>query len=195
MNINNLLHNLTTTFNTIPQIIYCYEEWYDINYKRIYILILFFVEFVLPCICMLITYIWIIQFLQRQHTRMSHYELLRKRLIQKNKPHQKSCKLLSSICLTFIVCCLPLSIFNIFTEFKLDIMISIDNDEIYSILTVLTTMVAINCSICPLLYGWMNQNFRCEITKLFHKHKYDRLFKFNRKVMYHRNNINKIEII
>lgn len=58
--------------------IYCLEDWREPNLKRIYILILFVLEFVLPCICMLTTYIWIVRFLKVQDDKMSHYEVLRK---------------------------------------------------------------------------------------------------------------------
>lgn len=153
------------------QVRYCIETWSMVLLKRTYILVLFFLEFVLPCICMLVTYIWIILFLRQQHTRLSHYELLRKRLIQKDKPHKKSCKLLSVLCLIFIICCLPLSIFNIYTEFHIDAMLNIGDDELYSILTILTTFVTINAIINPLLYGWMNHNFRNEIIKYFKSRK------------------------
>lgn len=150
---------------------YCVENWTDTFYKRIYILILFSLEFVLPCLSMLITYIWIIRFLKIHDSRMSHYEILRKRLIQKERPHQKNCKLLSALCLTFIICCLPLSLFNIKAEFdinKFSALINHDSfkeKEIYSPLTILTTLEELNTIISPLLYGWMNHNFRSEINE------------------------------
>lgn len=150
---------------------YCVEYWSDTFYKRVYILILFGLEFMLPCFSMLITYIWIIKFLKVHDSRMSHYEILRKRLIQKERPHQKNCKLLSALCLTFIICCLPLSLFNIKAEFDLSrfsVLINGDSfkeKEIYSPLTILTTLEELNTIISPLLYGWMNHNFRFEINE------------------------------
>ncbi len=141
---------------------YCVEDWVNPEYKRVYILILFCLEFVLPLLCMLITYIWIVRFLKVQNDRMSHYEMLRKKLIQKDKPHQKNCKLLSALCLAFIVCCLPLSLFNIVTDF-----VSTSPDKqtvIYWPLTILTTMELMNTVLSPLLYGYMNHNFRMEIN-------------------------------
>ncbi len=141
---------------------YCVENWEHPVHKRIYILILFCLEFVLPLLCMLVTYIWIVCFLKVQNDRMSHYELLRKKLIQKDKPHQKNCKLLSALCLVFIVCCLPLSLFNIITDF-----VNTQPDKqtvIYWPLTILTTMELMNTVLSPLLYGYMNHNFRVEIN-------------------------------
>ena len=145
---------------------YCVEDWDDLSHKRIYILILFGLEFVLPCLCMLITYIWIIRFLKEQNDRMSHYEMLRKKLIQKERPHQKNCKLLSSLCLTFIICCLPLSLFNIISDF---ISTSEKQTVIYWPLTILTTLELMNTVLSPLLYGWMNHNFRMEINGKYKK--------------------------
>ncbi|CAF0868136.1 unnamed protein product [Brachionus calyciflorus] len=149
---------------------YCVENWTDTFYKRIYILVLFFLEFVLPCLSMLVTYIWIVKFLKKHDDKMSHHELLRKKLIQKERPHQKNCRLLSALCLTFIICCLPLSLFNIKAEFdvgKFSKLINHDNfqeKELYSPLTILTTLEELNTIVSPLLYGWMNHNFRYEIN-------------------------------
>lgn len=145
---------------------YCVENWADPYHKRVYILILFCLEFVLPCLCMFITYIWIIRFLKIQNDRMSHYEMLRKKLIQKERPHQKNCKLLSALCITFIVCCLPLSLFNIVTDF---IKTSERQTVIYGPLTILTTLELLNTVLSPLLYGWMNHNFRIEINEKLNK--------------------------
>ena len=98
---------------------------------------------------------------------MSHYEQLRKRLIQKERPHQKNCKLLSALCIAFIVCCLPLSLFNIKAEFDFGKITdgSFKEKEIYSPLTILSTLEVLNTVISPLLYGFMNHNFRIEINE------------------------------
>jgi hypothetical protein len=159
---------------------YCVENWTDSTPKRIYILILFFLEFALPCLAMLVTYIWIIRFLKEQDEKMNHYELLHKRLIQKEKRHQKNCKLLSSLCLTFIICCLPLSVFNIKAEFDMSRYIThekFEEKEIYSPLILLTTLEELNTLITPLLYGWMNHNFRNELNEKFKliKQKYGKI--------------------
>jgi hypothetical protein len=149
--------------------VYCYEEWSYTFYKRAYILTLFVLEFVLPCLSMLITYIWIIRFLKIQDDKMSnYYELLHKKLVQKEGHHRKNCKLLSVLCITFIICCLPLSFFNIKSEFDVNIMVNSDSfkdREIYSPLTILTTLEEMNTILSPLLYGWMNQNFRNVINE------------------------------
>ncbi len=116
---------------------------------------------------MLTTYMWIVKFLKVQDDKMSHYEQLRKKLIQKERPHQKNCKLLSSLCIAFIVCCLPLSLFNIKAEFDFGKILdsTFKEKEIYSPLTILTTLEVINTILSPLLYGFMNHNFRIEINE------------------------------
>ena len=152
-----------SNFTIDNTIYYCVEHWKYPSLKRIYILILFCLEFVLPCVAMLTTYMWIVKFLKVQDDKMSHYEQLRKKLIQKERPHQKNCKLLSSLCIAFIVCCLPLSLFNIKAEF--DFGKILEEKEIYSPLTILTTLEVLNTVISPLLYGFMNHNFRIEINE------------------------------
>lgn len=157
---SNNLHNLESIASN--NLIYCVEDWPQPIYKRIYILVLFTLEFVLPCICILVTYIWIIRFLKANDNKMSHYEILRIRLIQKERPHQKNCKLLSALCITFITCYLPLSLFNIKAEFMMGTKA---DKDIYSPLTILTTLEVLNTIASPLLYGWMNHNFRNEINQ------------------------------
>jgi hypothetical protein len=93
-------------------IVYCFEDWPHPTYKRIYILILFVLEFDLPCTTLLVTYMWIIKFLKDKDNKMNHYVLLHKRLIQKERPHQKNCKLLSALCLTFFICYLSSKLYH-----------------------------------------------------------------------------------
>ena len=166
---NFILNNFENKMGSEHNLVYCVEHWENPTLKRFYILILFGLEFVLPFVSMLITYVWIVQFLRAQNDKMSHYEQLRKKLIQKERPHQKSCKLLSALCLTFIICCLPLSLFNIKTEFDMGRFMDSNTfhqeKEIYSPLTILTTLEVLNTVISPLLYGWMNHNFRNEINE------------------------------
>nr|QVK45891.1 G protein-coupled receptor [Proales similis] len=175
-----LLQNVTNHSNILPPApaissmiskfenkLYCVEKWPEPAYKQLYILVLFFLEFVLPSVTLLFTYISIIRFLKAQDDRMNHYEVLRKRLIKKERPHQRNCKLLSALCITFIVCYLPLSLFNISVEFNLQNMISSGEKVLYSPLTILTLIEVLNSVLSPILYGWMNKNFRNEIREKY----------------------------
>jgi hypothetical protein len=171
--------NVESVINQFSEknLMYCVENWDVVAHKRIYISVLFFLEFALPCLSMLVTYIWIIRFLKAQDDRMNHYDMLRKRLLQKEKRHQKNCKLLSSLCLTFIVCCLPLSVFNIKAEFDLTSTAATEDRDVYSPLIILTIMEEMNTLFSPLLYGLMNQNLRIEINQKLKefKQKYGRM--------------------
>ena len=145
---------------------YCVENWPYHNLKRIYVIILFFLEFILPCITMITTYIWMIRFLKNQETRMLNYEITRRisTANKKQSKNQKNCLLLTSLCLSFILCSLPLSLFNIL----LDIFISLNKIQqkekaIYWLIIILTTLELLNIVISPMLYGWMNKNFRTEL--------------------------------
>ena len=63
-----------------------------------------------------------------------------------------------------------MSLLNIKAEFyigKLYKLINHDSfqeKELYSPLTILTTLEELNTIVSPLLYGWMNHNFRFEIN-------------------------------
>ena len=181
--------------------IYCFETWPHPIYKRIYILVLFVLEFVLPCIVMLVTYIWIVRFLKAQDDKMNHYELLRKRLMQKERQHHKSCKILSVLCVTFIICCLPLSFFNIKSEFDVNKYFATDvnadqaskEKEIYSSLTLLTTLEELNAILSPLLYGWLNHNFRNAINERLTLFKNG--LKKSREVKNHHSHFNKPQLL
>jgi hypothetical protein len=161
MNENNYLKELGGSSKE-----YCVENWSYHNSKRIYVIVLFFLEFILPCITMITTYIWIIRFLKNQQIRMLNHDMSRRisSANKKEKSNNKNCLLLTSLCLSFIFCSLPLSLFNIL----LDIFISLNKIQqkekaIYWLIIVLTTLELLNIVISPLLYGWMNRNFRTEL--------------------------------
>jgi len=161
MNENNYLKELGGSSKE-----YCVENWSYHNSKRIYVIVLFFLEFILPCITMITTYIWIIRFLKNQQMRMLNHDMSRRisSANKKEKSNNKNCLLLTSLCLSFIFCSLPLSLFNIL----LDIFISLNKIQqkekaIYWLIIVLTTLELLNIVISPLLYGWMNRNFRTEL--------------------------------
>jgi len=86
---------------------------------------------------------------------------------RKERKNNKNCLLLASLCLSFIICSLPLSLFNILLDIFFDSN-SIQQTEkaniIYWLIIILTTLELLNAVISPLLYGWMNQNFKTELS-------------------------------
>ena len=154
----------------------CVENWPYPYFKRVYVFTLFGLEFFLPCLTMLITYVWIIRFLKKHDQRMLNHEKIN--ISNSNiandssdlpTKHHKRLKflLMTSFCLSFTICSLPLSLFNIL----LDIFINLNwiqqkEKTIYWLIIVLTTLELMNIVVSPILYGYMNQNFRNELIKL-----------------------------
>jgi len=163
------LENLRNIYATNKNVNLCVENWPDPFYKRIYVLTLFGLEFFLPCLTMLVTYIWIIRFLKKHDQQMIKHEQTKNKIpIERIKSRNHSnCLLLTSLCLAFIVCSLPLSLFNITLDMFFDTnWIQKQELTIYWLIIVLTTLELMNIIVSPILYGYMNQNFRNEFEKI-----------------------------
>jgi hypothetical protein len=162
------IENLRNIYSENENVNLCVENWSYPYQKRIYVLILFGLEFFLPCLTMLVTYVWIIRFLNKHDQRMLNHEQMKNNVstAKIKSRHQRNCLLLTSLCLAFIICSLPLSLFNIL----LDIFINLNwiqqkEKTIYWLIIVLTTLELMNIVVSPILYGYMNQNFRRELIK------------------------------
>ena len=178
MNVSNNLNfeNLRNIYAKNENVNLCVENWPYPYQKRIYVFTLFGLEFFLPCLTMLITYVWIIRFLKKHDQRMLNHVQINGRKSKASKSSrssretkstkscQRNCLYFTSLCLAFIICSLPLSLLNIL----LDIYFDLQQKEniIYWSIIVLTTLELMNIVVSPILYGYMNQNFKNELKKL-----------------------------
>jgi neuropeptide F receptor len=164
-----MMINISNNFMNIydENINLCIENWSYPYFKRMYVLTLFGLEFFLPCLTMLITYIWIIGFLNKHEQQIKNRRRSQISQTTTNHRYKQNCLLLTSLCLTFFICSLPLSLFNILLDVFFDsIWIQKNEKTIYWLVIVLTTLQLLNIIISPILYGFMNQNFRKEFNKL-----------------------------
>lgn len=78
---------------------------------------------------------------------------------------RKTMLLLLMIALVFAISWLPLNIFNIIADINEEMLLEIDNNMLIFPICHLLVL----CSACanPVLYGWLNENFRKEFLKVF----------------------------
>jgi len=89
------------------------------------------------------------------------------RTLKSTKSFQRNSLYFTSLCLAFIICSLPLSSFNILLDMFFDSnWIQQKEKMIYWSIIVLTTLELTHIIVSPILYGYMNQNFRQELIKL-----------------------------
>lgn len=137
---------------------FCYEEgWPTQQSRQIYTISVFVVQFVCPLLVLSLLYCKI-------------YEVLRNRPLKRSETRRnyKTVKILISIVLTFTISFLPWNTFGLINEFNPYAVLSLKD---YKKLTDLVLKI-IKCSsacINPFLYGWLNDNFRREFSKLLGK--------------------------
>lgn len=74
--------------------------------------------------------------------------------------------LLAMIAIVFVFSCLPLNISNILAEFQVQIFFTHKDIDINLLYVVCHTLVLSSACTNPVLYGWLNDNFRKEFVKV-----------------------------
>lgn len=84
------------------------------------------------------------------------------RSIYEAKRKRKTNRLLSLLTIIFVVSWLPLNVFNLLIEVKAEFALGLH------LIVVPACHIFVLCSAClnPLLYGWLNDNFRKEFVRL-----------------------------
>lgn len=155
----------------IDYISYCVEDW-PMAYGRLYYSVFTLcVQYVLPILIVSVAYLRI--YLKLKHrlvvtttTSVSsggkdQPQPVRER--ERGRRMQRTNYLLISIALIFGISWLPLNLFNLFADLYLTDSVSQDMMVAYAICHMMGMSSA--CS-NPLLYGWLNDNFRKEFNEL-----------------------------
>ena len=145
---------------------FCYEDWPVTNGRAFYSVFVMLVQFFVPMLTVTISYCKIVQKLKNRMPKTS--------VLNKTNAHREDIRnkktnvLLMAIALIFCLSWLPFHVFNI--------IVDIDNpfgDDIERTMEVYTFCHMLGMSSAcsnPVLYGWLNENFRkefCEIYALF----------------------------
>ncbi|XP_076363829.1 neuropeptide F receptor-like [Tachypleus tridentatus] len=137
---------------------YCLERWPIKNGRFIYSVFSMVFQYALPILIVTVAYARICRKLrQRIVNRGSMMENKQQRM-------KKTNTLLISIALIFGISWLPLNILNVVTDFYYPFQ----DDSVFRIVFACCHMIGMS-SACsnPLLYGWLNDNFRKEFKEIF----------------------------
>ncbi|CAG5128439.1 unnamed protein product [Candidula unifasciata] len=132
---------------------YCSESWPSFLDKQIYSVSTFLLQFVLP-LC-LTSYFY-------KHI----CQVLNNRPVKKHdtRRNQRTNRILIAVVLTFTVCWLPWNLFALTAEFSHQLV----KGRYFTLVDLMLKVVAMSpACINPFLYGWLNDNFKKELGKLF----------------------------
>lgn len=123
----------------------CMEEWPSPLTRRIYTCTMLAVQFIIPLTLILVLYVLIFF---RLRTRLAG---------NKNCKKTKTTKMLVAVVTVFAISWVPFHTFSIITEFKPDFV----SGRYYKFIDVVLKVIAMSSScINPILYGWLNDNYR-----------------------------------
>ena len=156
----------------------CVEMWPDkILVKRsVFMIILFMFEFILPFLCMCVAYGWLLWFLKDHQQKMSRYRSsiitisnrrqnnrsFRIENVSSNRNNKNNFIILFMLCLLFLLSWLPLSLYSVLTE--LGIWGFVFESHGFLLIKLLTLLEMMDAVLSSLMYGWLNQNYRREIS-------------------------------
>ncbi|XP_053211656.1 neuropeptide F receptor-like isoform X2 [Panonychus citri] len=149
----------------LKSIDYCIEKWPIDHGRALYSILSMIFQYVCPCIIVTMAYIRI---LKRLKYRMDQKKLGGRSCPEKQRreasKNRKTRLLLISISFIFGISWLPLNIVNIVA----DLYFPFDNSQVYRVLFACCHLAGMS-SACsnPLLYGFLNDNFRREFRELF----------------------------
>ena len=146
----------------IQSVNFCYEDWFHEHGRAYYSLLALIMQYVLPILTVSVAYTRICRKL-RKHVLHSRFHSPSKQ--KKAERLKKTNTLLISITLLFCVSWLPLNLFNLIV----DIFDPFDGkSETMLVIYAICHMTGMS-SACsnPILYGWLNDNFRKEFYRIF----------------------------
>ncbi|XP_064466084.1 neuropeptide F receptor-like [Ornithodoros turicata] len=138
---------------------YCLEKWPIAHGRALYSVFSMVFQYVLPVVLVSVAYLRIyLKLKYRVDMKSRQFSTDRHRMHRTNL-------LLLSITLIFCICWLPLNIFNIVGDFRSEIFK--EHSSQLRIVFAVCHMVGMS-SACsnPILYGWLNSNFREEFERI-----------------------------
>ena len=147
----------------------CIEDIHLIEEKGAYSVASMIVQYVLPIAIVTIAHLRICNKLKyrmssqnQPNQHQSHFQ--KKKNARQSARKRRTNILLSTIAVVFAFSWLPLNLFNILTEFQFTMYKAVNVNLAYVICHM---MVLSSACTNPVLYGWLNENFRNEFIKVF----------------------------
>uniref|UniRef100_T1IW42 G-protein coupled receptors family 1 profile domain-containing protein n=1 Tax=Strigamia maritima TaxID=126957 RepID=T1IW42_STRMM len=158
----------------LEAVTFCYEQWPVEHGRALYSIAAMIFQYVLPIVIVIVAHAMISRKLKgRMMNKLKAQASISTNKDIKTHPAagggsnnkiQKTNLLLASIALIFGISWLPIHILNVLA----DVNYPFDDDETFLIVFACCHMIGMS-SACsnPLLYGWLNDNFRKEFTEVF----------------------------
>ena len=138
----------------------CVEAWPHQYMKNAFTILILCIQYLLPLIVLPVVHSQILKFLEINTCFSSDA----KRQEKEKKRNKRMTLVLSCIALTFLVSSLPLHLF--FTLTELGLVTMSDPGNYFFSLGLCHVLAMSSCVSNPVLYGWLNTNFRKEILKV-----------------------------
>lgn len=156
-------HAINLRIHGIDSVSYCIEDWPINNGRAIYSAFTLFVQYLLPIVIVSIVYL---QINNKLNNRIPTTINVTRRNIRRSHRMRRTNCLLTSIAIIFGISWLPLNIFNLYSDVYLKKeALSQDLLVIYAICHMMGMSSA--CS-NPVLYGWLNENFKKEFREILY---------------------------
>ncbi|MCL4150399.1 UNVERIFIED_CONTAM: hypothetical protein GTU68_020801 [Idotea baltica] len=163
---NFIWRKLETHQIKFPEVVYisfCFEDWPNNQGRFIYSTVVMILQYVIPIFTMTLAYCMICCRVQRRMKAKKSKQT--KNYTGKQFQMSNTTKLLLSITLIYCISWFPLNMFNVSVDLNNPFG---DDHELMLIIYALCHMVGMSSSCSnPLLYGWLNRNFRKEFYEMF----------------------------
>ncbi|KAH9515475.1 hypothetical protein Btru_014588 [Bulinus truncatus] len=132
---------------------YCTESWPSYTDKQVYSVSIFLLQFAIP-ICLT-------SYFYKHICQVLHNRPIKKYDTRRN---QRTNRILIAVVLTFTICWLPWNLFTLTAEFSHLVV----RGRYFLLIDLMLKIFAMSSAcINPFLYGWLNDNFKKELGKLF----------------------------
>lgn len=155
----------------VPDVYYyvCLEDISMETEKRAYSVAQMVVQYVLPFFILSVAHLRICNKLRyrmvNQNAPVGNTSYQRKKNERRSRRKRKTNVLLSGIALVFALSWLPLNIFNLLIDFEGEFFFK-GRVNIKMAYAICHMMVLCSACLNPVLYGWLNDNFRTEFVKV-----------------------------
>ncbi|XP_076066964.1 neuropeptide F receptor-like [Oratosquilla oratoria] len=147
---------------------FCFEDWPTPHGRGFYSLFVILLQYCVPILTVSTAYAKIYKKLKYRMPRRTSTKNERRKSTERQEDNRRRRTniLLVSIALIFGLSWLPLNLFNVIVDFHNPFE---DNTQMMVIIYAVCHMIGMS-SACsnPLLYGWLNDNFRKEFHEIFH---------------------------
>ena len=141
----------------------CMEIWPNLVSKTIYTSIMMVLQFFLPLVALLVIHWKICKFLRMRMINDPKTQAEMLRAERESVRTRKNTTLLVAIAMAFAISWFPLTLLNVLADFDYRILLHKD----FNLACAICHIIAMSTSVTnPVIYGWMNPNFRRDFLRM-----------------------------